>query len=329
LKSTELWWLLLPQMAACIPILSIWNPFGKRVWNYQPTNLYTDRATLFWWSWRDLAQCEFGVGALLVAAPLIAMWTRQVWLLRASVALGVYVSVITIVSPQPVGLGDVADIRYLAPTIPLCIAIGVMTLRAIGQGMGFSVLPLAILAFWTSLLWGGRNWEGRQCSTLAEYIHELAYPPSDTYTVAANWINLNVAHGRSIYVIPYYMAYPLMYHAPHAVYAWQFRFPPAPQFRGLAPIHYSGLIPPDYVIAFGPDARQRLEKIHFPGGAHYDRVAKLEFFWRQMHRPELFWHAFRTIREFDRDGESILIFQKLDATQPPTLTRDRREPAPD
>ncbi len=191
-----------------------------------------------------------------------------------------------------------------------------MTLRSIGQRTRFSVLPLAIVAFWTSLLWGGRNWEGNQWSTLSEYIYELANPPRDTVTVVASWINDHVAQGQSIYVVPYYMAYPLMYHAPHAVYAWQFRFPPAPQFRGLAPIHYSGLIPPDYVILFGYDAKRYWQgEIALPEGARYRKFATLKFFWRQMQRPELFWHAFRNIQEFDREGESILILGREEATQ--------------
>ncbi len=55
LRSAELWWLLLPQMAVCGPIALTWNPFGKNVWDYHPVNWYTERATLFWWNWRDLA----------------------------------------------------------------------------------------------------------------------------------------------------------------------------------------------------------------------------------------------------------------------------------
>ncbi len=81
LKAVELGWLLVPQLAVCIPIVLNWNPFGKKIWNYHPTNWFFDKATLFWWNWRDLAQCEFGVSTLLIGAPLIGLFARQVWLL--------------------------------------------------------------------------------------------------------------------------------------------------------------------------------------------------------------------------------------------------------
>ncbi len=118
LTSAEVLGLVLPQVVACIPIALIWNPIGKRIWDYHPSNWLSEKLTLFWWNWRDLARCEFGVGVLLVAAPLIGLFTRQVWLLRAFVALVVYVSVVTIVSPQPVGWGYEADIRYLRLQYP-------------------------------------------------------------------------------------------------------------------------------------------------------------------------------------------------------------------
>jgi hypothetical protein len=316
--SREEWlWLLVPQLIACPPIVWVWNPLTKTVVPYRPDNWFADKATLFWRSWRDLAKCEFGVAALLLASPLVARLTRRLWLIRASIAMLVYVCVVTLISPQPVGVSPHADIRYLAPTIPLCIAIGVGSLRGIGRLMNVSALPLGILAFWTSLLPGGRDWEARQWSTIGEYVHELAWPPSDPYTETVRWIKTHVVPGQSIFVAPNYPTYPLMYHAPEFIYAWQFRPPLDPQFAGLDPIHHFGRIPPDYVVAFGSEGQTAWKEVAPPGGSRYHEVARLEFFWRQLQRPELIWHTFRGHENFDRDEDSIFIYRKAAAARSP------------
>ena len=97
---------------------------------------------------------------------------------------------------------------------------------------------LGMVVFGTNLFHGGPTFEWGLRSTIASYVKELARPPGDPFATAAQWINANVPPGCSVYVRPAYMVYPLMFHAPGAIYAWQFRAPPAPQFKGLPPIHF-------------------------------------------------------------------------------------------
>ncbi len=199
---------------------------------YRAKNWLAEKVTLFWWNWRDLNQCEFGVVLLIVLAPLIYARTGRDWLLRLPLAVFIYVAVITITSIQPVWRTEIADVRYLAPIIPVCMVIGVLCLRGICP----KPIPAALLGmvvFGTNVVHGGPSFPWGLRSTIVSYVQELARPPGDPYTTAAQWINANVPPGCSIFVAPRHMAYPLMFHAPRAIYAWQFEPPPAPGSRGF------------------------------------------------------------------------------------------------
>ena len=141
---------------------------------------------------------------------------------------------------------------------------------------------------------------------------------------AAKWINAHVQERQSIWVMPEYMTYPLMYHAPKAVYAWQLRYPPEPRFAGLDPIHFRGVVPPDYVIAFGPIVRDiaRILRSRENMGIKYEQAETLEIFWHDRFRPDLTSRTFKPITDFDRNLEAIYIFQRVSPPlTPPKLDR--------
>jgi hypothetical protein len=148
----------------------------------------------------------------------------------------------------------------------------------------------------------------------------LLHPPPEPYTPTAQWINDHVPEGASIWVLPDNATYPLMFHAPRALYAWQLNWPPRPDFAGLPPIHFKGREPPDYLIAFGPSLSemvQALPKLNRPD-VSYERVATINVFWRDLYRPELFWHFFEPITNFNPNSEAVYIFQR---TKPPIAPR--------
>jgi hypothetical protein len=229
--------------------------------------------------------------------------------------------IVTVLTPQRVAETQVADIRYLAPLIPLGVFIAVRTLLALTRGRAWLALPAAALVFGTNLLHGGPLlWSGAR-STVKAYVGELRQPPTDPYQVAANWINAHVVPRESIWVLPGYMAYPLMFHAPKAIYAWQLTAPPATQFLNLPAIHFQGIEPPDYVLAFGPIVQQVAAELGGwrKAGVHYEHAATLNHYWRDLHRPELFWRVFEPVRSFDPSTEAIYIFQRQ------TAPRTRRD----
>jgi len=110
------------------------------------------------------------------------------------------------------------------------------------------------------------------------------------------------------------MTYPLMFHAPQAVYAWQLRpeQKDEEQFKNLPDIHFQGLVPPDYIVVFGPSVVQirKLMGQWSMQGMDYQEVTRLLTFWKDLYRPELFWRTFKPIENFDPNTEAIYIFKK-------------------
>jgi len=306
--------LLAPQIAIGCFVVAIWNPFATGVGRDLFSDSVRQRLALFWWNLRDMNRCEFGVGLLLLAAPLLWRRIKNPFLLRGPVAILVYCATMTLVSPKVIGISlHVADVRYLVPLIPLCIAVSVLTLRTLIGGRTWLAVPLGLIAFGTNLLnFGPALPEGFR-STILSYLGELRTPVPGPYLITARWINQNVQPGASIWVNPQYAAYPLIYYAPKAIYAWQLEFPPKPQFRGLENIHFFGIEPPDYLIAFGPDIAGTLNVIRSGRklGFLYQPEATLDRYWNTMHRPELMSHNFTPVEHFDHSTEAIYIFKRV------------------
>ena len=144
-------------------------------------------------------------------------------------------------------------------------------------------------------------------STIASFLRELASPLPDPYRAAAGWIDANVPAGASVWVVPEWMMYPLMFHAPRAVYAWQLSAPVPAALADLPPVHVRGEIAPDFVVVFGPFAQAARAAT---SKAAYVPAAQLEVYWKETYRPELLWHAFRPIEGFDPKREGITILQR-------------------
>lgn len=311
--STMNWLLLLlPPLLIGGAIVWIWNPFQSTGSQLLNTNTLLDRVALFWWNWRDLDACEFGSVLLILISPVLFYFIRDDRLLRGPFILTIYLAIIALFTPQPLIATSVADVRYLAPAIPLCIAIAILVLQAIGRyGLGLA-LSIAIAAFGTNLL---NVFSLRQVglrSTIVQYMRELAAPPGDPFSIVAEWINTNLPQHATILVLPGVANYPLMFHAPKSVYAWQFQDPPQPQFQGLGPIHYVGRVAPDYIVVFGHAIQQLQELIAHPNlaGVRYQLIERVDFYGTPVYRPELFWRSFTEVRNFNPHTQGIYIFRK-------------------
>ena len=309
-------YLIVPQLVLNGTLACIWNPLwtqhGDSIW----LNTFSDRLTLFLWYWRDLDQAEFFAIPIMLLALWVGLATRRDWLVRGCVAVAIYITLITIVSPQAINLTTVADIRYLVPIIPLAIAIEAGTICLLFRKRPIVAVLVALVVFGTNLFNGGPLFDSGLRSTLLSYVGELSHPPPEPYTAAAQWIKDNVPEGESIWVLPDYMTYPLIFHAPKALYAWQLEWPPRPDFAFLPRIHFQGQEPPDYLIAFGPSidqVTQTIQKSMRPE-VKYQQVAAINVFWRDLYRPELFWHVFEPITGFDPKTQAIYILKR---TSPP------------
>src|SRR5207253_2335328 len=111
---------------------------------------------------------------------------------------------------------------------------------------------------------------------------------------------------------PDYATYPLMFHSPHAVYAWQLDMAQRVSYRQLPEIHFRGLTPPDYIVAFGfnvSDARRTIASYQ-DRGVQYDEVARLPVHWPDQSRPELFWHSFVPVPLGSPESDGVFFFKR-------------------
>lgn len=319
LRPAGLALLLLPQAILIGALLTVYSPLGK----YEGGSGPLHHARLFFWNLRDLNASEMGVGLLLLLAPVVGAWRRDLHLVRGALALLVYVAVVAAISPQPVGTTR-AYVRYLAPLLPLCVALSARTVLRLCEGRGPALaLCLSVLAFGTNALHGGplsgdvRTLYNRAVppdvlrSTPLRYLGELYAPPPSSYAMAASFVRAHVRPGQSVWVQPGYATYPLMWAAPAPVYAWQLADLRG-QFQGLAEIHVQGRVAPDYVIVFGPKIRSLWEAMERLGHRRdrYEPAATLDVHWYDLTRPEIFWHAFSPVRGFDPQTEAVYIFRR-------------------
>jgi hypothetical protein len=305
--------LLTPPLFAGLIVLWGWNPLGTKLAGYLQANTAWQRIQLFGWTLRDLNACEF-ISAVIAAVAIVMAFKGSASLSRMLVGMATYIICMTLMSTQVVSVTSVADIRYMAAALPLCIAITSNVLTRLWERYGAPALLFAALACFTNVFNGGIFSTAGVHSTINEYIHELVWPPEEPYGPTADWLNRNATSGQSVWVVPDYATYPLMFHAPHLTYAWQ--FDPAQandkEFRELPAIHFKGAEFPDFIVAFGPFAKQiEALLVQFAAEGHnYERVATINVFWKDLYRPELFWRTFRPIRDFDPSRDGIQVFKK-------------------
>jgi hypothetical protein len=321
LSSKDLAYLFLPQVA--FGLLMVWrfNPLGTNLGGYLAKNTIFDRLTLFWWNWRDLNVCEFIPVTILVIAVIGLPFWKNNWIPRTLIALFLFVCCVTILSTQILSDTSVADVRYMAGAIPLCIALSVMVILELTRNSTWLAIPVGLTVFGTNVFNGGPFLESGVRSTIFSFAGELLNPPPEPYTAATRWIKENVKNGQSIWVLPEYMAYPLLFHAPDPIYAWQLA--PnniQPQFARLKSIHFQGRQPPDFIIVFGPMIHhvQPLIESWKNHNVRYAQTALLDVFWKDLYRPELFWRTFKPISGYDKKSQAIYIFQR---TTPPLGTQ--------
>jgi 4-amino-4-deoxy-L-arabinose transferase-like glycosyltransferase len=294
--------------------LLIWNPYMTKTAEYQTHISLGDRLTLFLWTWRDILSAEFIAPLPAVFALITGSLKKEVLPFRCLQAVLLIIAVVCAATHQMVSVTSVSDIRYVISVIPIGIFLGSWGICSVfGKYPRFG-LVFAVLVFWTNLFNGNLfRGQGLQSTPLL-FWHELFYPNPEPYAPTSDWIRKHVPPRSSIWVLPDYMTYPLMFHAPEATYAWQLNSVQRtdPQYISLPDIHFKGNEMPDYVIAFGPvvDQVRGLLGQWAMQGFRYNEETRLMTFWKDLYRPELFWRTFKPVENYDPNTEAIYIFKK-------------------
>lgn len=279
--------LLAPSALAVTLILWRWNPVGVAGNGDFVANL-PERPTFVWRAMRDLNNAHMGVGALLMAAPLIGFARRKIWLVRATIAVVLACVLDGLIDPQPLSVTDFAEIRHLAPVIPLTLAIAVGVIDEVWSWKWWAGAAVLVLSATTNVLnWGALQEGTRTRSVQYLWARELISPPVTSYDVAIGWLNAKVPAGATVGIDPNYMRYPLMFHCPDKVYSWQVD----PRFRAklpqLEPRQFIGVEAPEYFIEFCYQDDPELGRAEQLVGHKYERVAESPVYWRDMYRPEI------------------------------------------
>lgn len=297
-----------------------WNPLQKPVTGYVPASWLHDKLTLWWWNLRELNLCEFGVGVMLVLAPMLFFATRfkHWWLVRLPLAIAVYAFGAAAGSPQPVGWAQIADIRYMQGSIGGLIVLSVLVLEFIPKLPALAKVALAVGLFFTSGVHHatakvfGVSQVPELRSTFLAFVGELKTPQQSPYRLAAEWLQKNAVKGETAVVIPDFATYPLMFHAGHVTYGWQFAPHTRQEYSMLPPIHFQGAELPTYFIAFGGEVqpvRRTMEQFGSQGFP-YKEAVWLPVHWPDLTRPEFFWRSFVPVPVGDPSFDGITIFKK-------------------
>lgn len=303
------------QVIATSLVMRVWSPIGKNLSGYVPPDRFLDRVSVLWVNFRDLNTAEFGVGVLLLLGPAYALWHRRCADPIVRVVLGIACAIVatSVFSPQP-GNAPTADVRYLSHLIPFAVIAGVLSLRALLPAGRLRDIA-ALLCFFTTFaqaplgkMLGAPPMPVR--STPLAFVRELLEPQRSPYGEAVKWLQANVQPGASVWVLPDFATYPLMWYAPELQYAWQLTLSRRDDFPTLDDIHFRGVVRPDWVVAFGPHVRLVRDLLAEPFFAGYREVARLPVYGRDLTRPEIPWRTFATVTAFDLEQEGIYFFAK-------------------
>lgn len=314
LRFSALFYLFLPILLSGLIILSAWNPFRTVIGEKLVQNTLQDKMTLIIWGLRDLNQGELVSWLCLVAWVCILFFNKKIWALRLSCSILIFFVGTCLLSTQPVRATSFFDIRYLTPLLPSLIYISAYVIHFCFQSRPRLGLVFGIVILGTNLTHRLLPFRGDRLITSARFIYELLCPVPEPFSPVISWLKKSVSHRGSVWVLPEHMTYPLMFHAPDPIYAWQLRpeQKQEEQFKDLPDIHFKGLVPPDYIVVFGPSVEQirQLMSQWSMQGLRYQEVTRLMTFWKDLYRPELFWRTFKPIEKFDPNTEAIYIFQR-------------------
>ncbi len=278
------------------------NPFAASVAKADPVTGLAHCTTLLRWHLFGLGEFEFF--PLLLLMPLVLPWlfdgmksgrplAKSGWLLV--LVLLAYSLVITVFSPQPVGLTRVADMRHVVPLIPIGAAVSALALWLLWACCPTVAKPLAVvvalLATTTNSLHLGYLANQRLGSTLYRYLDEnfrdYATPTDTNIAYLAS-----LAPGKVVQFFPDYMAYSPQFYVPQHHYCCQLApdHRLRPELKSQLPAYvFDGKVRPDIILA-GHDAgprylQQRIERLY--GKGSYRLTETLPGYWRERSRPEI------------------------------------------
>ncbi len=289
---------------------------------------YQRKPVLLWWNVRDLDMLGLPwMMAVALIAILAFTWRKDKNVRRflefACLAVG-YAVFVALLSPQPVKMLKIADIRYLLPAVPFLAVLVAAVVHFVHRREKLLAAVLFLAVVCTNLFSahpGG--WRFRWL--LPAYIHEVHHDYPTAYSQVIAFLRQHVRQDDRVYTIPDYTTYPLMFYLGDKIRLCCLldRHTPLPwekveaMERAGAPLlidrHF-----PDWIVLFGlhggwEDVVAYFSRTHVQDGKpvrmDYQIATLLDVFWDDTSRPELHLHSFGPLADFDRRVEGVYILK--------------------
>jgi Dolichyl-phosphate-mannose-protein mannosyltransferase len=300
-------------------LTSLWiliyiNPFEGKVAMIDETEGLDRIMTLLWWHLRGLGTFEF-VPVLLIPLLGLPFFVKRLETERPLALKGLwFVAVLLVscivtalVSPQPVSLSKVADMRYQVPMIAIGACLSCVVLTIVWKLARGAALVIAIVLLFSNVFHLGflvqrsGQIEPREVAcTLCDYVWENANDYQTSNDVLVDYMRYLPAD-TVVLVHPGYMVYSAMFYLPELRYACQLlsmkdiredRRADLPDylFWDKAEIDWVLISAPPPPNPIGPlSISFQGKKYHF---GFYKMATHLKVLTEDRSRPEIPWHSF-------------------------------------
>jgi len=325
-------WLRLALSVTLFIIFTI--PYGikNRVW-YRPDIPVNQpflpwKLELLWWNIRELnlITCLPWVVVVGLIVFIFCYWKKE-GMVKKILELGLLVLsntfFVTLFSPQSTQVTSIADVRYLIASVPFCYGLFGIFLWFIHRWNKVVALVLFGIIITTNLLTVTPfNWKFRWL--LPAYIYEVHNEYPTAYSEVVKYLEKNAKQDEQVYCFPEYTNYPLMFYLGDKIKFCclldKNTHLPYEKVKSLnAPLFIEENFP-DWFIAFGGDPNavrllQFFSRPHLEGEKEvqfkYQFVGIIDVYGIDMTRPELPWHSFGPIKNFDRQTSAVYVFRRL------------------
>ncbi|MCX7015888.1 MAG: hypothetical protein NTW86_25590 [Candidatus Sumerlaeota bacterium] len=288
------------------------------------------RLTLLWWNVRDLTLIP--CFSLYAAVGIAVLWRRRRpndRLAKSAAEWTVFGVVnalfIGLLSPQPPQLSSIADIRYLVVSIPfLWGATGILLYRIHQwrRAVGLALFLVLVACNAPSMAPFLTDDHAKFRWLLPALWSEIHHPYPTAYGAVVDYLKANAKQDDIVASCPDLANYPIMFYLGDKVRVGcvvdhQTNLPAVTLKQLNAPLFAEENFP-DWLISYGQNiqAPETLAYFQRPlpeqGGKRYQYklAANLDVFCEQTQRPEIPWHTFGPVREFDPSFQGVFIYHK-------------------
>lgn len=144
---------------------------------------------------------------------------------------------------------------------------------------------------------------------LVDYIDEINSKNQSTYSTLINYFESKKDTNKTVLVYPRFMTFPLMYYLGNQYLFSDIIGNENKVNYNLPPYIYTNNVEPDFLVICGPNILNK-EDFLSKYQSSYTLDSNINFYYKDMTRPEYHWRNFDTITDFDPKTESIYVFRK-------------------